>query len=247
MSKKLFLVIALIIAGSLCLGAADETKKIRTESIKTNAGPLTINFLGHGTLRFDFNKMVIHVDPFSRVADYSQQPKADLVLITHHHGDHLDEKALEKINTPKTKIIMTQKCAEKFTRGAETMVNGDTKTVKGIKIEAVPAYNIQHKRNDGNPFHMKGEGNGYVITFGDKRVYVAGDTENTPEMKALKNIDAAFLPMNLPYTMTEEMVADAAKAFKPKILYIYHFFPQKADFEKLKNLLKDVKEVDLRI
>lgn len=94
---------------------------------------------------------------------------------------------------------------------------------------------------------MKGEGNGYVITFGNKRVYVAGDTENVPEMKALKNIEAAFLPMNLPFTMTEEMVADAAKAFKPRILFIYHFFPQKADFEKLKKLLRDTSDIDLRI
>ena len=111
--------------------------------------------------------------------------------------------------------------------------------------DAVPAYNLVHKRESGEPFHPKGQGNGYVITFGDKRVYVAGDTENTPEMKALKNIDIAFLPMNLPYTMTPEMVADAARAFKPKILYPYHF--GKTDTARLVALLQDQPEIEVRI
>jgi L-ascorbate metabolism protein UlaG (beta-lactamase superfamily) len=125
------------------------------------------------------------------------------------------------------------------------MKNGDVKTVEGLKIEAFPAYNIVHKRPDGQPYHPKGIGNGYVITFGDKRVYVAGDTENIPEMKELKNIDIAFLPMNLPFTMTPEMAADAAKALKPKILYPYHF--GETDTSKLLNLLKDEKTTEIRI
>ena len=125
------------------------------------------------------------------------------------------------------------------------MKNGDVKTVEGFKIEAVPAYNIVHTRDGKNPFHPKGVGNGYIITFGDKRVYVAGDTENTPEMKALKGIDIAFLPMNLPYTMTPEMVADAAKAFRPKILYPYHY--GETDTSKLVDLLKNDKDIEVRI
>jgi L-ascorbate metabolism protein UlaG (beta-lactamase superfamily) len=119
------------------------------------------------------------------------------------------------------------------------------KTVEGLKIEAVPAYNIVHKRDTGQPFHPKGVGNGYIITFGDKRVYVAGDTENVPEMKGLKNIDIAFLPMNLPYTMTPEMVVEAAKAFKPKILYPYHF--GETDTSKVVSLLKGTPEIEVRI
>ena len=115
----------------------------------------------------------------------------------------------------------------------------------GLKIEAVAAYNIIHKRENGRPFHPKGDGNGYMITFGDKRVDVAGDTENTPEMKKLKDIDIAFLPMNLPYTMTPQMVADAAKALKPKILYPYHF--GNTDTSELVKLLKDEKEIEVRI
>ena len=125
------------------------------------------------------------------------------------------------------------------------MKNGETKTVEGFKIEAVPAYNIKHKRKSGEPFHIKGEGNGYILTLGNKRVYIAGDTENTPEMKALKNIDVAFLPMNIPYTMTPEMVADAARAFRPAILYPYHF--RGTDTNKLVEILKNEKDIDVRI
>ena len=125
------------------------------------------------------------------------------------------------------------------------MKNGDVQTVNGLKIDAIPAYNLVHKRDNGQPFHQKGVGNGYIITFGDKRVYVAGDTENTPEMKSLREIDCAFLPMNLPYTMTPEMVADAAKAFRPKILYPYHF--GNTDTSKLLKLLQDQKEIEVRI
>jgi len=123
--------------------------------------------------------------------------------------------------------------------------NGETKTIDGVEIESIPAYNLVHMRENGEPFHVKGTCNGYVITFGDKKVYVAGDTENTPEMKALKNINIAFLPMNLPYTMTPAMVADAAKAFKPKILYPYHY--GETDISRIVELMKDEKEVETRI
>ena len=125
------------------------------------------------------------------------------------------------------------------------MMNGDVRTELGVKIEAVPAYNLVHKRDDGQLYHPKGVGNGYVLTFGDKRVYVAGDTENTPEMKSLKQIDCAFLPMNLPYTMTPEMVADAAIAFRPKILYPYHHMG--TNQTELVELLKDTPGIEVRI
>ena len=209
---------ALLTAGSVGLDR---------DVIKTSEGDLEITFIGHGTLMFTFNKMIIHVDPVSGMADYSTLPKA---------------VALIKQDT--TKIIAAKKCTEKL-EGCIVMGNGETKTVAGLKIEAVPAYNILHKRDSGEPFHPKGVGNGYIITFGDKRVYVGGDTENTPEMKALKNIDVAFLPMNLPYTMTPEMVADAAKAFRPTVLYPYHYGD--TDTNRLVELLKDEKDIDVRI
>jgi L-ascorbate metabolism protein UlaG (beta-lactamase superfamily) len=128
------------------------------------------------------------------------------------------------------------------------MQNGDKKSVDGIEVEAFPAYNIVNMRAPGQPFHPKGTGNGYIITFGDKRIYVAGDTENTPEMKALKNIDVAFLPMNLPYTMTPTMVADAAMAFKPKILYPYHYGDTNTSeiVDLLKNTTTEVRIRDLK-
>ncbi|HIE27465.1 TPA: MBL fold metallo-hydrolase [Candidatus Poribacteria bacterium] len=221
-----------------------EDKMFEEDIIKTSDGDLKITFIGHGTLMFTFGGKIIHIDPVSREADYTKMPKADLILITHEHGDHLDPNAIKTLRKEKTEIILTQICAKEV-KGGIVMKNGDVKKVLGLKVEAVPAYNIVHKRDNGRPFHPKGDGNGYVITFGDKRVYVAGDTENTPEMKKLKDIDIAFLPMNLPYTMTPEMVADAAKAFKPKILYPYHFGD--TDTSELVKLLQDEKEIEVRI
>jgi len=215
-----------------------------TDTIKTSAGDLKITFLGHGSLYFTFGGKVIHVDPFSAVADYSTLPKADIVLLAHEHMDHLDLKALNPVRSDKTIVVLPEVCAKQV-EGGLVMKNGDVKTVGGLKIEAVPAYNIVHKREAGQPFHPKGVGNGYIITFGDKRVYVAGDTENIPEMKNIKNIDVAFLPMNLPYTMTPEMAADAAKMVNPKILYPYHY--GETDTSKLVALLKDTKEIEVRI
>jgi L-ascorbate metabolism protein UlaG (beta-lactamase superfamily) len=224
--------------------SAFSQKEFGTDIIKTSAGDLKITFVGHGTLMFNFGGKVIHVDPYSTLADYNILPKADLILLTHEHRDHLDLKALNMVRTEKTVVVLTETCAKQL-QGGIVMMNGDVKTVEGFKIEAVPAYNIVHKRETGQPFHPKGVGNGYIITFGDKRVYVAGDTENVPEMKSLKNIDVAFLPMNLPYTMTPEMVAEAAKAFKPKILYPYHF--GETDTSKVVNLLKGTPEIEVRI
>jgi len=214
------------------------------DPIQTSTGKLEITFIGHGTLMMKFNEKVIHIDPWSKLADYATLPKADIILITHDHHDHLDSKAIADLCTDQTTILLTQMCADQTIAGT-VMENGDVKTIDGIKIEAVPAYNIEHMRSPGNPYHPKGYGNGYILTFGDKRVYVAGDTENTPEVKALEHIDVAFLPMNLPYTMTPEMVADAAKALKPKILYPYHF--GQTDTSKLKELLNDETTIEIRI
>ncbi len=219
-------------------------KKFEQDLIETNAGNLKITFIGHGTLMFDYQQKVIHVDPVSREADYSKMPEADLVLITHEHGDHLDPEALKLIRKDQTDIVLTEACTEKVSGGI-VMKNGDERTVQQLKIKAVPAYNIVHKRDNGQPFHPEGVGNGYVVTFADKRIYIAGDTENIPEMKQLKKIDVAFLPMNVPYTMTPEMVADAARAFKPKILYPYHY--GQTDPNELLALLKDSQDIEVRI
>jgi gluconolactonase len=220
------------------IGELETVPEFEQDIIKTNAGDLRIIFIGHGTLMFTFGGKVIHVDPVGREADYSKMPKADMILVTHEHGDHLDPEAIKTLQKEDTQLILTETCAKKVAGGI-IMKNGDVKTVQGIRIEAVPAYNLEKS------FHPKGIGNGYVLTFGDKRVYIAGDTENTPEMKQLKDIDIVFLPMNLPYTMTPEMVADAAKAFKPKILYPYHY--GQTDTSRLVELLKDSKDIEVRI
>jgi len=232
---------SLLLTCSVALPAETE---FETDTISTSKGDLQITFLGHGTLMFEFGGMVIHVDPVSRYADYSKMPKADIVLVTHEHGDHLDKDTIEKIATEDTVVVLTEACKQRGQLG-EVMKNGDVKNVKGLKVEAVPAYNIVHMRGPERPFHPKGAGNGYVITFGKTRVYVAGDTENIPEMAKLAGVDIAFLPMNLPYTMTSEMVADAAKILKPKILYPYHF--GKTDTSKLVDLLKDLEDTEVRI
>jgi L-ascorbate metabolism protein UlaG (beta-lactamase superfamily) len=193
---------------------------------------------------FEIGGKVIHIDPWSRLADYSTMPKADLILLTHHHGDHLDKDAMQHVRTENTGVVFTEICAEKV-EGGIVMKNGDRQTVMDIDIEAVPAYNLVHKRENGEFYHPKGEGNGYVLTFGDTRVYVAGDTENIPEMKALEDIDIAFLPMNLPYTMSPEMVVDAVSAFKPKVLYPYHYGD--TDVSELIDLLKENVDTEVRI
>jgi len=189
---------------------------LASDTFTTSAGDLQITFVGHGSLILGFRGKTIYIDPFSTIADYTRLPKADLILVTHNHFDHLDAKAISAIRASGTVIIYTEACAAELPGGI-VMKNGDTNSDHGFTIEAVPAYNIAHTRDNGQPFHPKGEGNGYILTFGETRVYVAGDTENTPEMKALTGIDIAFLPMNLPYTMTPEMVADAARAFGRRI------------------------------
>jgi L-ascorbate metabolism protein UlaG (beta-lactamase superfamily) len=241
MEKFFILTAAFFVALAFQAGAQ---QGLESDLIKTSAGDLKITFIGHGSLMFAFGGKVIHVDPVSKEADYTKLPKADLILVTHHHGDHLDAKSLDILRTEKTFLVLTEICAQQV-KGGMVMKNGEVKNVGGLKIEAVPAYNLVHMRSEGKPFHPKGEGNGYVITFGDKRVYVAGDTENIPEMKKLEKIDVAFLPMNLPFTMTPEMVADAAKAFKPRVLYPYHF--GETDTSKLLGLLKESKEIEVRI
>jgi len=215
-----------------------------TDVIPTSTGDLKITFIGHGTLMCTYGGKVVHVDPWSQLADYSKLPKADLVLITHEHRDHLDLKALDAIRKEGTVVVSTEIVAKQV-KDVLVMKNGDVMASQGFTIKAVAAYNLVHMRSPGTPYHPKGDGNGYIITFADRRVYIAGDSENTPEMKALRNIDVAFLPMNLPYTMTPEMVADAAKSFRPAILYPYHF--GETDTQKLARLMKDEKGTEVRI
>jgi L-ascorbate metabolism protein UlaG (beta-lactamase superfamily) len=235
--------LALVAAIVLVAGLA-QAQGLEKDVIATSAGEVSVTFVGHGTLIFGYRGKTIHVDPFGKLADYTALPKADLVLITHAHPDHLDPAALAAIRKPDTQVVVAPDCEGKV-EGALVMHNGEQKIVVGIDVAAVPAYNLVQMRPDGTPYHPRGRGNGYLLTFGDTRVYVAGDTENIPEMKALQNIAVAFLPMNLPYTMTPEMVADAARAFRPRVLYPYHF--GETDTARLVALLKDEKGIEVRV
>lgn len=205
------------------------------DKVTTSAGTVELHFIGHGSLMFKVNGTVIHVDPVSSMANYDFLPKADIILVTHEHGDHLDAGLIARIKKQGT-FVLCNAASSKTLPWAMVMQEGSRQELKGIVIEAVPAYNIVNERAPGQPYHPKGQGVGYVLTVGGKKFYVAGDTENIPEMKELKNIEVAFLPMNLPYTMTPEMVADAAKAFKPRILYPYHF--GETDTNKIVEMMK---------
>lgn len=222
-------------------------KTFETDTLATPQGNLVITFIGHGSLMFEHAGKVIHIDPVMAEADYTTMPKADVILITHHHSDHFDPTAIRHLLKPSTSIGFTRICqdnTEDFPL-AFVLGNGQRDTLVGMTVDAVPAYNILHRRPNGEVFHPKGDGNGYVIDFSGFKVYIAGDTEDIPEMAQLQNIDVAFLPMNLPYTMTPEMVARAARLFKPAILYPYHFGA--TDTQMLCDLLKDTPDIQVRI
>ena len=212
-------------------------QRIQSDSYPAgNDDTLKVTLVGHGSVMFEYGNRVIHVDPYSNVADYAKLPKANLIILTHEHADHLDTKAIKAVKTPQTQFIISVHCKEQV-RDGEVLVNGDRTEFENVPIEVVPAYNVVHKHPLGAYYHPKGRGNGYVFTFGTLRVYVAGDTENIPEMSLLKDIDIAFLPKNTPYTMTDEMFIDAAKIIRPTYLYPYHF--SSFDEEKISNALKD--------
>ncbi len=200
----------------------------------TPLGEIVITILGHASLLIQWSGQNIFVDPYSKVADYSKQPPAHLVLLTHHHYDHLDKSALNHIVTGKT-LFVTSSLAGQEIKGANALKQGEEYNYQGVNIKAVYAYNIEHKRDNGIPFHLRGEGNGYILNFGGFRVYIAGDTEMIPEMKELGEIDLAFLPKNLPYTMSDEQFIEAVKLIRPKNLYPYHYF--ELDAKKIESKL----------
>lgn len=215
--------------------------KIQKDVIKTGDGNITISFLGHGTLMLQFKGKTIQVDPWRKQADYSKLPKADIILVTHEHFDHLDTAAIALTSSDHTQIITNEDVRMILNKGT-AMKNGDSLTVDDIRIEAVPAYNTTP---DHAQYHPKGRDNGFVLTMGGKRLYIAGDTENIPEMAELQNIDIAFLPMNQPYTMTPQQVVDAIGMFHPRILYPYH--TGDTDVSQLKKLMAKEKGTELRI
>jgi len=191
------------------------------QTFETSAGPVKITPLYHASMMIEAGGNVIYVDP-ARPANFVGLPQADLILITDIHGDHMDPAIVTALSKPST-IVMAPAAVAKTVTAATVIANGETKEWNGWTIEAIPMYNIVRGPAAGQLYHTKGRGNGYVLTFGGKRFYISGDTEGIPEMRHLKNIDVAFVCMNLPYTMPPEEAAEAVKAFHPKIVIPYHY------------------------
>jgi L-ascorbate metabolism protein UlaG (beta-lactamase superfamily) len=212
----------------------------KADTISTSGGELGIHPVAHASLALTFGAEVFYLDPAEN--SFEGQPAPTAIFITHAHPDHFNADNLAKLAGDAVPVYVTEEVAGKLPEAlkarATTMKNGDSATVDSVKVDAVPAYNTTEERKQ---YHPQGVGNGYVFTFGDKKVYVAGDTEDTPEMRALTGIEVAFLPMNLPYTMAVEQAADAVKAFRPKIVYPYH--SRGSDVEQFRSLVGDAAEV----
>jgi L-ascorbate metabolism protein UlaG (beta-lactamase superfamily) len=216
-----------------------------TDTITTAKGDLRVTPLHHATVLFEFGGKAFYVDP-AKGAIFDGLPKADVVFITDIHGDHMDPAAVDQIKQASTVIVAPPAVMDKLPgAGARvTLKNGEKADVAGVNVEAIPMYNLTRGPSAGTLFHDKGRGDGYVLTFGDKRIYLSGDTECTDEMRALKNIDVAFVCMNLPYTMPPVEAAECVKAFKPKVLYPYHYRDSK--LSELEDALKGQAGIELR-
>ena len=205
-------------------------------ALQTSAGPVTLHIIQHASFVLDWHGQKIYVDPVGPAASYKGLGAADLILITHAHSDHFSPSTLAGLDTHKATVVEPQAVADKLGatvgKAQHVMANGDTFVSHGLSIKAVPMYNLTASRK---MYHPKGWGNGYVLTLGGKRIYISGDTEGTPEMRALKHIDLAFVCMNLPYTMDVRHAADAVLAFKPAIVYPYHYRGQ--DTKEFKRLV----------
>ena len=240
-------VFVLALAGSRIFAA--NSSNHQSDVIQTSRGELRITPIYHGSVMLEFGGKVIHVDPWSQ-GDFTGFPPADMIVITHTHADHLDRTMEDKLHKPETiivgppAVIDTLNCAPACGI-AEAISDSEKREVMGIGFEGVPMYNVVFGSGPGKPYHHKGIGSGYVLNFGDTRVYFSGDTECTPEMKALKNISVAFLAMNPPRTETPLEAAECAKAFKPKIVYPYHY--RGAQPEDFANALKDTPGIEVRI
>ncbi len=261
------LLITLISFSALCMGCKESKKEtvINKENTlevntstkapsndNTKASEVKIIPIEHATAVLEWKNITIYVDPVGGFDAFKGQKSPDLILITDIHGDHFNLETLEALGTDKAKIIVPQAVADKlpkvFTPQIDVLNNGESKERYGITVEAVPMYNL---REEALKFHEKGRGNGYILNFDNQRVYFSGDTEDIPEMRSLKNIDKAFICMNLPYTMTPESAADAVLEFKPKEVYPYHYRgkPDVSDVSKFKELVnagdKNIKVVQL--
>jgi L-ascorbate metabolism protein UlaG (beta-lactamase superfamily) len=241
----------IVAAVQLLIGVATEWGQaaepgLTGDRVPTQNGDLVIHPINHATFAMGWNQEIIYVDPVGGAKRFQGLPRPTLILITDIHPDHLDIPTLSALTTSKTPLVLSPAVAEKLPealrRHAVVLANGQSKSLLGLEIVAVPMYNTSPDRLQ---YHPKGRGTGYVLTIGGKRVYISGDTEDTPEMRALQNIDVVFLCMNLPYTMTVQQAANAVHAFKPKIVYPYH--SRGSDLEKFKQLVGEGSGTEVRL
>ena len=247
--KTKLLIMAMMIVGAMCSCTAQSGENLEPgcDVFKTVSG-ITVKMycIKHGSVRMQVGDKWIYVDPVTTavkpVTDYSTLPQADYILVTHEHFDHLDSVAISQLSKEGTVLITNARCHEILGGKGDVMANGDSRTLaEGWTVDAVPAYN---NSPDKLQFHPKGRDNGFVLTIEGMRIYIAGDTEDIPEMAAIKDIDVAFLPCNLPYTMTPEQCARAATMIKPTVLFPYHY--GQTDIQQVVKLL-DGTGIDVRI
>ena len=249
MKKLIFCLVAVLGLTTACAQKSYEVDEFKTKSGKT----VKFHALMHACIRIEMDGKEIQIDPVAklgdRTVDYAAMPKADYIFVTHEHGDHYDAKSIKQLTGEKTQLVMNKRCADMYGAG-KVMVrsalgtlrsakNGDKLQLADISVEAVPAYNSTAGREQ---FHPKGRDNGYILTIDGLRIYIAGDTEDIPEMSKIKDIDIAFLPCNQPYTMTPDQLIRAAKVIKPKVLFPYHY--GQTDLSTVPAQLKDI---DVRI
>jgi len=237
---------ALVVFGfSVTFGAVAPNRQ--ADVVETSKGPLKITPLYHGSVMLEFGGKIIHVDPWGQ-ADYSGLPQADLIVITHTHADHMDAALLKTLRKDGTILLGPPAVTDTLNGTAgdtDAISNGEKKTFMGVEIEAVPMYNLKLGSGPGKPYHHKGIGNGYILSFGDTRLYFSGDTECVPEMRALKNISIAFVAMNPPRTMPPVEAAACVAAFQPKIVYPYHYRGQNT--QEFADALKSSPGVEVRL
>ena len=223
MNKTMAIILAML---GLSLSAYSQTpQQTEVDEFKTESGKeVKLHALVHSSIRIEFGSLELYIDPVrqlgNRTIDYTSMPQADFIFVTHEHGDHYDKDAIKQLSKVGTRFITNRRCADMQGYGL-VLKNGDKEDLNlGIKVEAVPAYNTSEGRTQ---FHPKGRDNGYILNLDGLRIYIAGDTEDIPEMADIHDIDIAFLPCNQPYTMTPEQLAKAAKTIKPKVLFPYHY------------------------
>ncbi len=244
MNKTMAIILAML---GLSLSAYSQTpQQTEVDEFKTESGKeVKLHALVHSSIRIEFGSLELYIDPVrqlgNRTIDYTSMPQADFIFVTHEHGDHYDKDAIKQLSKVGTRFITNRRCADMQGYGL-VLKNGDKEDLNlGIKVEAVPAYNTSEGRTQ---FHPKGRDNGYILNLDGLRIYIAGDTEDIPEMADIHDIDIAFLPCNQPYTMTPDQLIKAARVIKPKVLFPYHY--GQTDVSTLPASLKD-DGIDVRI